>query len=223
VYGSTPARVGARKVDVVGDLITSVVPGAQTVRDASMLTIQATARRLADADVVFGCTDDNAGRMVLSRLASYLLTPVIDCGVLLSSGPSGLLEGINGRVTILAPGSACLICRGRVDQARAATELLTPEERIRRLDEGYAAALPGAEPAVVTFTTAVAAAAVTELLERLTGFGPEMVPSELILRLHDREVSANRQAPRAGHYCDPAAGKLGIGHAEPFLEQMWSA
>lgn len=223
VYGSTPARVGARKVEVVGDLITSITPDAQTVRDASMLTVQAAARRLADADVVFGCTDDNAGRMMLSRLASYLLTPVIDCGVLLSSGPSGLLEGIHGRVTILSPGSACLICRGRIDQARAATELLTPEERARRLDEGYAAALPGAEPAVVTFTTAVAAAAVTELLERLTGFGPEPVPSELILRLHDREVSVNRQTPKAGHYCDAAAGKLGFGHAEPFLEQMWSA
>jgi hypothetical protein len=223
VYGSTPARIGARKVDVVGDLITSIAPRAQTVRDTSMLTVQATARRLADADAVFGCTDDNAGRMILSRLASYLLTPVIDCGVLLSSGPTGLLEGINGRITILAPGSACLVCRGRIDQARAATELLTPEERTRRLDEGYAAALPGTEPAVVTFTTAVAAAAVTELLERLTGFGPEPVPSELILRLHDREVSANRQAPRAGHYCDPAAGKLGTGHVEPFLEQMWSA
>jgi ThiF family len=75
VYGSTPARVGARKVDVLGDLITSIAPGAQMVREASMLTVQAVARRLADADVVFGCTDDNAGRMVLSRLASYLLTP----------------------------------------------------------------------------------------------------------------------------------------------------
>jgi hypothetical protein len=95
------------------------------------------------------------------------------------------------------------------------SELLTPEERTRRPDEGYAAALPGTEPAVVTFTTAVAAAAVSELIERLTGFGPVPVPSELILRLHDREVSANRQAPRAGHYCDPAAGELGTGHAEP--------
>ena len=61
VYGSTPARIGARKVDVVGDLITSIAPGAQPVRDASMLTVQAAVRRLACADVIFGCTDDNAG------------------------------------------------------------------------------------------------------------------------------------------------------------------
>ena len=83
--------------------------------------------------------------------------------------------------------------------------------------------MPGTEPAVVTFTTAAAAAAVTELRERLTGFGPRPVPSELLLRLHDREMSANLQALRPGHYCDPAAGKLGTGHAEPFLGQMWSA
>lgn len=223
VYGSTPARIGDRKVDVVGDLIDSISPGAETVRDDSMLTAQATARQLIGADVVYGCTDDNAGRMVLSRVASFLVTPVIDCGVLLSSGPSGLLEGINGRVTVLAPGSACLVCRGRIDHARAASELLTPEERVRRLDEGYATALPGIEPAVVTFTTAVAAAAVTELIERLVGFGPEPVPSELIFRLHDREMSTNREEPQGGHYCDPSAGKLGTGHAGPFLGQMWSS
>lgn len=223
VYGSTPARIGDRKVDVVGDLIASITHEAETMREDSMLTVQATARRLIGADIVFGCTDDNAGRMVLSRLASFLLTPVIDCGVLLSSGLAGLLQDINGRVTILAPGSACLVCRGRIDHAQAASELLTPEERVRRVDEGYATALPGVEPAVVSFTTAVAAAAVTELIERLVGFGPDPAPSELILRLHDREISTNRQAPRSGHYCDPSAGKLGTGHAEPFLEQMWSS
>jgi proteasome lid subunit RPN8/RPN11 len=223
VYGSTPDRIGDPKVDVVSDLITSIAPSAETVRECSMATVQGTARKLTGADVVFGCTDDNAGRMVLSRLASFMLTPVIDCGVLLSSGPSGLLEGIDARVTILAPGAACLVCRGRIDHGRAASELLSPEERIRRRDEGYATALPGTEPAVVTFTTAVAAAAVTELLERLVGFGPRPVPSELLLRLHDRELSANLQAPRQGHYCDPAAGKLGAGLTEPFLGQMWSA
>jgi molybdopterin/thiamine biosynthesis adenylyltransferase len=223
VFGSTPARIGDLKVDIIGDLITSIAPDATVLRDNSTLNVQTAARQLIGADVVYGCTDDNAGRMVLSRLASFLITPVIDCGVLLSSGPSGLLEDINGRVTVLTPGVACLVCRGRIDHARAASELLTPQERVRRLDEGYATALPGVEPAVVTFTTAVAAAAVTELIERLVGFGPEPVPSELILRLHDREISTNRLEPQEGHYCDPSAGKFGTGHTEPFLEQMWSS
>ena len=159
--------------------------------------------------------------MILSRLATYLLIPVIDCGVLLSSDANGELVGIDGRLTILSPGQACLICRNRIDLARAGAELLTPDERVRREDEGYAPALARTEPAVVTFTTAVAAAAVSELLERLIGYGPEPRPSEVLLRCHEREISTNVAAPRPGHYCDPQVGKVGIGITTPFLEQTW--
>ena len=158
----------------------------------------------------------------MSRAATYLLVPVIDCGVLLTSGADGVLSGIDGRVTVLTPGQACLVCRGRIDLARAAAELLTPEERIRRVDEGYAPALGQVEPAVVAFTPAVASAAVGELLERLIGYGPAERPSEVLLRLHDREVSTNSASPRPNHYCDSAKRKLGLGRAEPFLEQSWS-
>lgn len=223
VYGSTAAEVGRAKVDVLGDHLLRIAPDVSDERIPSMITVEAAARSLTGADVVFGCTDDNAGRLVLSRLATYLLAPVIDCGVLLSSDGEGRLEGIDGRVTVLHPGAACLVCRGRIDVARAASELLTPTERVRRVEEGYAPDLEGIEPAVVTFTTAVAAAAVSELLERLTGFGPEPVPNEVLLRLHDREISTNQQDPREGHYCHPSAGKLGLGLTTPFLEQTWQA
>ena len=79
----------------------------------------------------------------------------------------------------------------------------------------------GIEPAVVAFTTQVAAAAVAELLERLVHYGPEPAPTEILLRTHDREVSFNDQYPRDGHYCHADRGKLGIGDTTPFLEQTW--
>ena len=96
---------------------------------------------------------------------------------------------------MLAPGAACLVCRDRVDLRRAAAEMLEPGERQLRTDEGYAPALGAVEPAVVTFTTQVAAAAVSELLERLIHYGPEPPPSEILLRSHEREVSTNDQSP----------------------------
>ncbi len=80
-----------------------------------MVTLEPTARKLIGCDLLFGCTDDNAGRLVLSRLATYLMTPVIDCGVLITSDADGRLTGINGRVTVLSPGQACLVCRDRID------------------------------------------------------------------------------------------------------------
>jgi molybdopterin/thiamine biosynthesis adenylyltransferase len=221
VYGSSPADVGQAKVAVLGAHLRRIAPEIQCTLVPSMVTTEPTARRLLSCDVVFGCTDDNAGRLILSRLATYLMTPVIDCGILLSSTPDGQLVGIDGRVTTLVPGQACLVCRGRIDLRRAATELLTPDERKRRADEGYAPALPGVEPAVVTFTTMVGAAAVSELLERMIGYGPDPRPSEVLLRCHDRAISTNIALPTVGHYCHNGSGKLGLGATTPFLEQTW--
>jgi hypothetical protein len=58
-----------------------------------------------------GCTDDNAGRLVLSRMATYFLAPLIDCGVLLTSDETGQLTGIHGRVTMALPGDRGLEMR----------------------------------------------------------------------------------------------------------------
>lgn len=221
VYGSTPGDVGRPKAEVLRDHLSTIAPDLVCETRDGMITMEAVARGLQGHDLVFGCTDDNAGRLVLSRLASYLLTPVIDIGVLLSSDAAGALTGIDGRVTVLSPGSACLVCRDRVDLQRAAAELRTPEERRRLEDEGYAPALRGVEPAVVAFTTAVAAAAVNELLERLVGYGSSPRPTEVLLRLHEREISTNTAAPRPHHYCHPANHRLGAGPCHPFLEQTW--
>jgi molybdopterin/thiamine biosynthesis adenylyltransferase len=222
VYGSTPDAEGKLKAYVLRDHLTAIAPDLLVQTVISMLTLEPAARKLPDHDLVFGCTDDNAGRLVLSRFASYFLAPVVDVGVLLSSDADDILVGIDGRITVLTPGAACLVCRDRVDLRRAAAELMTPEERQKLADEGYAPALAGVEPAVVAFT-AVAAAAVNELLERLIGYGPKPRPSEVLLWLHEREISTNTAAPRHGHYCDQNAGKLGLGMTKPFLEQAWPA
>lgn len=221
VYGSTPSDLGENKAVSLARYLLRVAPDLKVESHPATINTERVARKLIRADVVFGCTDDNAGRLVLSRLATYLLTPVIDSGVLLTSDDADLLTGIDGRVTTLVPGAACLVCRDRIDLRRAQAEVLSPEERHQLQAEGYAAALPGLEPAVVTYTTMVAAVAVGELLERLVGFGPEPAPSEVLLRFHDREVSTNVALPRPGHYCDPAAGKYGLGDTDPFLEQTW--
>ena len=223
VYGSTLGAVGRHKADVLAQHLQAIAPDARCRTVHGMCSTQRVARSLAGMDLIFGCTDDNAGRLVLSRLSTYYLVPVIDLGVLLSSDDSGVLSGIDGRVTVLSPGSACMLCRGRVNLGRAAAEMRTPAERKRLADEGYAPALGGQEPAVVAFTTMVASVAVSELLERLIGYGDHNRPSEILLRLHEREISTNTAKPRLGHYCDPGKRKIGRGDTEPFLEQVWTS
>ena len=220
VYGSDPTTVGDPKAQVLARHVAAIAPSTAVESIVGRTTELSVVAALAGCDVIFGCTDDNAGRLIVSRLSSYYLIPVIDCGVLLSS-TDGALIGIDGRVTILAPGYPCLICRNRIDLARAAAEQLDPAERRLRQDEGYAPELGRVEPAVVSYTTLVASLAVAELLERLTGYGPTPAPSELIVRAHEREISTNSLSPRDGHFCDPAAGTIGAGDCEPFLHLTW--
>ena len=221
VYGSHAKDVGRSKATVLKDHLEQIAPTASVNAVEGLITSHDIAATLIGCDAVFGCTDDNAGRLVLSRLSTYFVTPVIDCGVLLTSGSQGALTGIHGRVTTLIPGQACLVCRNRVDLARAGSEMLTPGERARRVDEGYAPALGDIEPAVVTYTTIVASLAIAELLERLIGFGTDPRPSEILFRGHDRELSTNTWLPREGHYCDTASGRIGLGVTDPLLEQTW--
>ena len=222
VYGSTPEQVGVPKVLVLRQHLRAIAPDIRCRVIKGMCTSESVARELAGVDLTFGCTDDNAGRLVLSRLSTYYLVPVIDVGVLLSSDDDDELIGIDGRVTILSPGNACLLCRNRIDTGRAAAEMQTPQERERLAGEGYAPALGGVEPAVVTFTTMVASAAVNELLERLVGYGHPRRPTEILLRIHDRETSTNIVEPNPGHYCHFGQNKWGAGDTTPFLEQTWA-
>lgn len=222
VYGSRATDVGQHKVDVISRHLLGIAAEIECETIPAMLTVSSAAKRLLRCDTVFGCSDDNAGRLVLSRIPTYFLTPVIDCGVLLSSGADGELIGIDGRVTTVLPEHACLLCRGRIDVTRAAAELMTPDERRRLENEGYAPALGKTEPAVVTFTSMVAAAAVSELLERLIGYGSSPRPTEVLLRCHEREISTNHATSQTNHYCDVHAGKVGRGLSDPFLDMAWT-
>src|SRR4029077_14879246 len=97
VYGSTPRDVGRPKVEVLRDHLIAIAPNLDCQVVRGMSTLKHVTKAICGYDLVFGCTDDNAGRLVLSRLSTYFLTPVIDLGVLLSSDRAGTLSGIDGR------------------------------------------------------------------------------------------------------------------------------
>lgn len=222
VYGSTPASIGLPKADVLASHLRLIAPDGDIQPVCRMVTEEEIARRLTACDLVFGCTDDNAGRLVLSRLSAYYLVPLIDVGVLLSS-TGGILQGIDGRVTVVVPGEGCLVCRGRIDTDRARAEQLGPAEREALQAEGYAPELGAVEPSVVPYTSLVASLAVAEVIERFVGYGPDPEPGEILARCHDRELSTNNRAPNARHYCNPEGGQLGLGDRMPFLGQTWRA
>lgn len=164
---------------------------------------------LRSADVVFGCTDDHAGRIFLNRLAYHYALPVIDMGLIIkvddTEVPQPRLRHLNARVTMLAPGTTCIGCRNVIDPDAAREELIRrshPGKYARLKAEGYVRGEGNPRPAVVTFTTEVAAMAVNELLQRLGNFRGVSRDHRLRDFLTDEELSLGSQTRPGCRFCD---------------------
>ena len=97
-------------------------------------------------------------------------------------------------------GSACLLCRGRIDPAIAAAETLSEDERERRRREGYIPNFDEPQPAVIAYTTMISGMAVSELLNRMFGLATPDA-TEAILKFETRKLSHNDRGPRRGCWC----------------------
>lgn len=220
VHGSGIDDIDRPKTEVAADHLARIGLGTQVAHLNQPVTVEEAARMLRHCDVVFGCTDDNAGRLVLSRHGYWYLAPVIDLGVIIDRNED-LVAGIYGRITTIGPAAACLLCRGRIDMTRARVEALTPDEHSRLSAEGYIPGQGEPDPAVVAFTSLVAAHATAELLQRLFGYGPTDLPTEQILHIDRHRISLNTAAIRPGCYCDNNAD-LGAGDTSPHLDLIWT-
>jgi molybdopterin/thiamine biosynthesis adenylyltransferase len=175
LHGATRSDADAMraKVDVVAREVADMALGTRVVPVRGWIGEAHCRDALKSCDVIFGCTDDHAGRLLLNRFAYFYLIPVIDMGLAIAPRSDGGLQDLTGRVTVLVPGAPCLLCRGVVDPIVARDEDLKrqhPGEYERRKREAYVRGAGNPAPAVVTFTTATACLAVDELLQALTCF-----------------------------------------------------
>ena len=223
VYGSripddntAKAAIAERQAVTIG-LHTELHPLNGSITDLAM------AKEFRQCDIIFGCTDDEWGRAVLTRIATYYLIPVFDMGVQISSD-AGEIRSVRGRVTTLIPGSPCLFCRGIVTSDGIEAEVLSktnPDEYERRRKEGYIPELPGTAPAVIMFTSTVAASAVCEMLHRFTGYmGADRHSTEILHRFDESKISTTSKKSDESCWCsDPDS--WGAGDTEPLLDLVW--
>jgi molybdopterin/thiamine biosynthesis adenylyltransferase len=220
VYGSCLADDGTPKVEIQRLHAKRIGFGTKVNVYPTHITDQETVKRLRDCDVIFGCTDKHAPRGILVRTALWYFVAVFDMAVKIHSEDEKI-RGIWGRVTTLLPGEACLFCRGRIDPETIRAESLPTDQLEREIKEGYIAGLETNEPAVVTFTTAVAAQAVTELLHRLTGFmGEERRSSEVLMCFHESRTRTNRLKPNPDCMCQQK-DHWGKRDTRSFLGLVW--
>jgi molybdopterin/thiamine biosynthesis adenylyltransferase len=201
------ARLQRQKTKVSSRLARRVGSDTRVVEISQSVTNAAGATALLDSDVIFCCTDNHWSRMVLNTMAFQYYVPVLDLGVELQArGAAG------GRITWLAPGSACLWCMAVLDPERVRIEQLPQATYLDEVQRGYVEALDEPAPAVVSINGVVASIAVTELLARVTRFAGDAPRASLLLyRLADGVV--RRTAPVARDGCPTCSnrGLLGSG------------
>lgn len=189
------------KTRVVARLARQVRTGTRVREVRASAVLDRVAQQLTKVDVVFGCTDTQWSRTVLNAIAHQHFVPVIDIGVELRS-----TGGLGGRVTILGPDQGCLWCLGLLDEERVRGEQLGPAEYAAQRTAGYVSDLDVPEPAVVSINGVVASLAVTEFVDRVTGFRGGSAPANMLLyRLSDGTV---RRVSVAGRSCPACSGAI---------------
>ncbi len=224
VHGSRMADIGTSKVEILKREIEAMGVGCHVAISQVWVNDPNVRDAVRSADFVFGCTDDNAGRLFINRLAYFYGIPVIDVGLRMVAASDPRHADLNGRVTTILPGRPCLICSGIVDPTRASEEDLErtrPEEFQRRKTEAYVIGAGDPAPSVVTFTTEMAAVAVNEMIAALAGFHGRdgMIPNR-VRRWHARDDRFIEAQSRAG--CPVCQSPLvsGTGDVVPFLDMV---
>lgn len=216
-FGTRASDVGRPKATVVAADLTAIGLGTDITPVVAAVHAREALDALAHVDVVFCCVDGHGARLIMNRWAYAHHAPVLDLAVLVDARSD---VAIDARITWIGPGSACLLCRGRIDPALAYAENLDPQRRQALAGEGYVAAAETPQPAIVTLTSLVASTATTELILRLFGIG-DAEASELILRPQLHEVRRNRVPARPGCFCTDTQFQ-GRGFKEPYLDLMWT-
>ena len=223
VYGSRMPDDGTEKAAIAERQAANIGLSTDLVPLKGAVTEVLIARELKHCDIIFGCTDDEWGRAVLTRIAAYYLIPVFDMGVQIDSD-NGHIKSVRGRVTTLIPGSPCLFCRGIVTADGIEAEVLSKTnqgEYEKRRREGYIPELPGTAPAVIMFTSTVAASAVCEMLHRFTGYmGADRNSTEILHRFDESKISTNSKKADEACWCSEPSS-WGAGDVEPLLDLVW--
>lgn len=170
LIGATPADAEMRtpKVDVAERNIHQIEPQVDVLKVPNNLRSREALDSIISSDVVFGCVDRDAPRLILMELASAYEVTLIDCATEIIP-KDGMISGFGGRVVVARPGDFCLDCANEIDKEVAKIELESCEVRERRNAHGYGLGQEGEAASVVSLNGVIANLAVSEFLVMAAG------------------------------------------------------
>ena len=204
-------EVAMRAVEAMG-LGTVVEPYAANLIERHVV------EAVADADIIFGCSDSAEARDVLNRISTHYLIPYIDVGVRIGALLDGTVDRIDGVVHYVQPGCASLLSREAYRVSQVSAEGLkrkNPALYAERLREKYIDGAEEESPAVISVNMTMAAMAVNECLARLyrTRNRPNRYYAIARVNLAEMEIETVEEGPP----CPVFAPAVGAGDVSPPL------
>lgn len=154
--------LGMPKVDIAERNILSINTDIQVAKIQDSFITESGFRALRQANIVFGCVDNDGARLVLNEFCLAYELPYIDIATDIM--PDGLEYG--GRVVTVFNNKGCLYCWSEIDEEDAGKDLENPEAKKDR-DAIYGVMkdeLGETGPSVVSINGIVASLAVTEFM-----------------------------------------------------------
>jgi len=211
---AAPHDVGSPKVEVAARAIERLRPSAHVTKVFGDIMRTSVAKRLCDADVIFGCTDSHGSRAVIQQLAYQYLIPCIDMGTTIVVS-AGSVSHIYGRVQLLAPGHACFTCGGLLDSNEVRRDMMSAFERQA---DPYIQGAHDPAPAVMSLNGTVSSLAVTMFLSVAAG-----VPSKgrhLLLNAMAPAIRTVRPVPHPSCFICSRKGSLSRGDSWPLFARQ---
>lgn len=191
-----------RKTAIMAQLVRAISRKVTFTASPHPIPEQQAIDALKQADVVIGCVDNYHARADLQALCARFLIPYVDIGLLIRPVERGDGVTIGGNVITAIPGRFCHWCIDFLNQEKLDAETGC---RPRSYFEGA-----DGQAQVISMNGVLASAAVSEVLQLITGFAP--VSDEMTIKKFDglsgtlQEWAVKPRVP-----CPACRGALGAG------------
>lgn len=166
------AQKGRPKVHVHARYGVRIDPDIEIIPVQDSILKAGAQQYLKMADMIFGCTDNQATRWILNKFAVQHSRPYFDTGTGIKAGQNHAVEHAGGQVRVVIPGMGCLNCIDGIKVDIAQQEMLPEAERQIHRQLGYIDGADMKAPAVASLNGVIANLAVTEFMAFATGFRP---------------------------------------------------
>ena len=208
VVGAVAGDVGRAKCEIAARYLHKLSSGIELQEIKGDVVYASVASCLADADIIFCCTDSHGSRSVVQQVAYQYLIPCIDVGSTITTS-QGKVTGIFGRIQLVGPDQTCLWCSDLLSSEEVRRDMMNEFERKA---DPYVQGVTVPAPSVISINGTVVSLAVTMLLGLVTSV--PIQSRHLIYNASVTNLRSVRGQPKVDCFICSRSGAFGLGDTQ---------